>query len=108
MEESLEYLFLAKELFISIPQRILNVNLEISNTFYSMGMNNKAKELIKQNLSDEIIIQSQKFDKFKLLEKIYSDEGATYNLLSGKDLLTETGNFPRAGIAPKITWADLF
>ncbi len=30
LEESLEYLFLAKELFISIPQRILNVNLEIS------------------------------------------------------------------------------
>jgi hypothetical protein len=85
LEESLEYLFLAKELFISIPQRILNVNLEISNTLYSMGMNNKAKELIQQNLSDEIIIQSQKLDNFKLLEKIYSDEGATYNLLSVKD-----------------------
>jgi DNA-binding CsgD family transcriptional regulator len=50
-----------------------------------MGMNNKAKELIQQNLSDEIIIQSQKLDNFKLLEKIYSDEGATYNLLSVKD-----------------------
>ena len=85
LEESLEYLFLAKELFISIPQRILNVNLEISNTFYSMGMNNKAKELIQQNLSDEIINQSQKLDNFKLLEKIYSDEGSTYNLLSVKD-----------------------
>ena len=85
LEESLEYLFLAKELFISIPQRILNVNLEISNTLYSMGMNNKAKELIQQNLSDEIIIQSQKLDNFKLLEKIYSDEGAPYNLLSVKD-----------------------
>ena len=85
LEESLEYLFLAKELFISIPQRILNVNLEISNTLYSMGMNNKAKELIQQNLSDEIIIQSQKLDNFKLLEKIYSDEGSTYNLLSVKD-----------------------
>jgi hypothetical protein len=85
LEESLEYLFLAKELFISIPQRILNVNLEISNTLYSMGMNNKAKELIQQNLSDEIINQSQKLDNFKLLEKIYSDEGSTYNLLSVKD-----------------------
>ena len=85
LEESLEYLFLAKELFISIPQRILNVNLEISNTLYSMGMNNKAKELIQQNLSDEIINQSQKLDNFKLLEKIYSDEVSTYNLLSVKD-----------------------
>ncbi|NCG34377.1 MAG: hypothetical protein GWO78_00010 [Dehalococcoidales bacterium] len=85
LEESLEYLFLAKELFISNPQRIPNVNLEISKTLYSMGMINKAKELIQQNLSDEIIIQSQKLDNFKLLEKIYSDEGSTYNLLSVKD-----------------------
>ena len=85
LEESLEYLFLAKELFVSIPPRIPNVNLEISNTLYSMGMNNKAKELIQLNLSDEIINQSQKLDNFKLLEKIYSDEGSTYNLLSVKD-----------------------
>ena len=85
LEESLEYLFLAKELFISNPQRIPNVNLEISNTLYSMGMNNKAKELIQQNLSDEIINQSQKLDNFKLLEKIYSDEGSINNLLSVKD-----------------------
>ena len=85
LEESLEYLFLAKELFVSIPQRIPNVNLEISNTLYSMGMINKAKELIQQNLSDEIIIQSQKLDNFKLLEKIYTDEGSMNKLLSVKD-----------------------
>jgi len=85
LEESLEYLFLAKELFVSIPQRIINVNIKISNTYYLMGMNSKAKEFIQLNLSDEIITQSQKLDNFKLLEKIYSDEGSTYNLLSVKD-----------------------
>lgn len=85
LEESLEYLFLAKELFVSIPQRIINVNIKISNTYYLMGMNSKAKEFIQLNLSDKIITQSQKLDNFKLLEKIYSDEGSTYNLLSVKD-----------------------
>ena len=85
LEESLEYLFLAKELITSIPQRIPDVNFEISNTFYSMGMNNKAKELIQQNLSNENINQSQKLDNFKLLEKIYSDERSMDNLLSVKD-----------------------
>ena len=85
IEESLEYLFLAKELIGSIPQRIPIINLEISNVFYLMGMNNKAKELIQQNLINENINQFQKLDNFKLLEKIYSDEGSTYNLLSVKD-----------------------
>ena len=85
LEESIEYLTLAKELFISIPQMIPNVNLEISNTFYSMGMNNEAKELIQQNLSNQNANQSQKIDNFKLLEKIYTDEGSTNNLLSIKD-----------------------
>ena len=85
LEDSLKYLFLARELLVSIPQRIPNVNLEISNTVYSLGMTDKAKELIKQNLSNENINQSQKLENFKLLEKIYSDEGATYNLLSVKD-----------------------
>lgn len=83
--ESIEYLTLAKELFISIPQMIPNVNLELSNTFYSMGMNNEAKELIQQNLSNQNANQSQKIDNFKLLEKIYTDEGSTNNLLSIKD-----------------------
>ena len=85
LEESIEYLTLAKELFISIPQMIPNVNLEISNTFYSMGMNNEAKELIQQSLNNQNTNQSQKIDNFKLLEKIYIDEGATNNLLSIKD-----------------------
>ena len=83
--ESLEYLFLAKELIGSIPQRIPIINLEISNVFYLMGMNNKAKELIQQNLINENINQFQKLDNFKLLEKIYSDEGSTNYLLSVKD-----------------------
>ena len=85
IEESLEYLFLAKELLGSIPQRIPIINLEISNVFYLMGMNNKAKELIQQNLINENINQFQKLDNFKLLEKIYSDEGSTNYLLSVKD-----------------------
>ena len=85
IEESLEYLFLAKELLGSIPQRIPIINLEISNVFYLMGMNNKAKELIQQNLINENINQYQKLDNFKLLEKIYSDEGSTNYLLSVKD-----------------------
>ena len=85
LEESLEYLFLAKELSVSIPQRIPIVNLEISNTLYSMGMKNKAKELIQQNLINSNTNQSQKLDNFKLLEKIYTDEGSTNNLLSVKD-----------------------
>jgi len=85
IEESLEYLFLAKELIGSIPQRIPIINLEISNVFYLMGMNNKAKELIQQNLINENINQFQKLDNFKLLEKIYSDEGSTNYLLSVKD-----------------------
>ena len=85
IEESLEYLFLAKELIGSIPQRIPNINLEISNVFYLMGMNNKAKELIQQNLINENINQYQKLDNFKLLEKIYTDEGSTNYLLSVKD-----------------------
>ena len=85
IEESLEYLFLAKELIGLIPQRIPNINLEISNVFYLMGMNNQAKELIQQNLINENINQYQKLDNFKLLEKIYSDERSTNNLLSVKD-----------------------
>ena len=55
LEESLEYLFLAKELFVSIPQRIINVNIKISNTYYLMGMNSKAKEFIQLNLSLSLI-----------------------------------------------------
>jgi DNA-binding CsgD family transcriptional regulator len=85
MEESLEYLFLAKDLTVSIPQRVINVNTKISNTYYLMGMSSKAKEFIQQDLNDKNINQSQKLENFKLLEKIYSDEGSTYNLLSVKD-----------------------
>ena len=85
LEESLEYLFLAKDLTLSNPQSIPNVNIKISNTYYLMGMSSIAKEFIKQHLSDKNINQSQKLDNFKLLEKIYSDEGSTYNLLSVKD-----------------------
>jgi DNA-binding CsgD family transcriptional regulator len=85
LEESLEYLFLAKNLTVSIPQRAINVNIKISNTYYLMGMSSKAKEFIQQDLNDKNINQSQKLENFKLLEKIYSDEGSTYNLLSVKD-----------------------
>ena len=85
MEESLEYLFLAKDLTVSIPQSVINVNTKISNTYYLMGMSSKAKEFIQQDLNDKNINQSQKLENFKLLEKIYSDEGSTYNLLSVKD-----------------------
>jgi DNA-binding CsgD family transcriptional regulator len=85
MEESLEYLFLAKDLTVSIPQSVINVNTKISNTYYLMGMSSKAKEFIQQDLNDKNANQSQKLENFKLLEKIYSDEGSTYNLLSVKD-----------------------
>ena len=85
MEESLAYLFLAKDLTVSNPQSIPNVNIKISNAYYLMGMSSKAKEFIQQNLSDKNINQSQKLDNFKLLEKIYSDEGSINNLLSVKD-----------------------
>ncbi len=85
MEESLEYLFLAKDLTVSNPQSIPNVNIKISNTYYLMGMSSIAKEFIQQHLSDKNINQSQKLDNFKLLEKIYSDEGSINNLLSVKD-----------------------
>ncbi len=85
MEESLDYLFLAKDLTVSIPQSVINVNTKISNTYYLMGMSSKAKEFIQQDLNDKNVNQSQKLENFKLLEKIYSDEGSTYNLLSVKD-----------------------
>jgi tetratricopeptide (TPR) repeat protein/DNA-binding CsgD family transcriptional regulator len=85
MEESLEYLFLAKDLTVSIPQSVINVNTKISNTYYLMGMSSKAMEFIQQDLNDKNVNQSQKLENFKLLEKIYSDEGSTYNLLSVKD-----------------------
>ena len=85
MEESLEYLFLAKDLTVSIPQGVINVNTKISNTYYLMGMSSKAMEFIQQDLNDKNVNQSQKLENFKLLEKIYSDEGSTYNLLSVKD-----------------------
>jgi DNA-binding CsgD family transcriptional regulator len=42
-------------------------------------------EFIQQDLNDKNVNQSQKLENFKLLEKIYSDEGSTYNLLSVKD-----------------------
>ena len=85
MEESLEYLFLAKDLTVSIPQSVIDVNTKISNTYYLMGMSSKAMEFIQQDLNDKNVNQSQKLENFKLLEKIYSDEGSTYNLLSVKD-----------------------
>jgi DNA-binding CsgD family transcriptional regulator len=85
LEESLEYLLLAKNLTVSIPQRAINVNTKISNTYYLMGMSSKAMEFIQQDLNDKNVNQSQKLENFKLLEKIYSDEGSTYNLLSVKD-----------------------
>jgi len=83
--ESLEYLIKAKELAQDFLFRIPEINLEISETYLNLNMDNEARELILENLSLEEITQSQKIYNFKLLEKIYLNEGSNENLLRIKD-----------------------
>ena len=85
VKESLEYLLYAKELAEEIPNELPKVNLAISNTFFSLGMYNNAKDLIQENLYASEITQSQKLNNFKLLEKIYVNEGSNSDLLKVKD-----------------------
>ena len=85
VKESLEYLLYAKELAEEIPNELPKVNLAISNTFFSLGMYNNAKDLIQENLYAIEITQSQKLNNFKLLEKIYENEGSNSDLLKVKD-----------------------
>lgn len=85
VKESLEYLLYAKELAEEIPNELPKVNLAISNTFFSLGMYNNAKDLIQENLYANEITQSQKLNNFKLLEKIYENEGSNSDLLKVKD-----------------------
>ena len=85
VKESLEYLLNAKELAKEIPNELPKVNLAISNTFFSLGMYENAKYLIQENLYTNEIAQSQKLNNFKLLEKIFNNEGSTPELLKVKD-----------------------
>ena len=85
IKESLEYLLNAKELVKEIPNELPKVNLAISNTFFSLGMYENAKYLIQENLYTNEIAQSQKLNNFKLLEKIFNNEGSTSELLKVKD-----------------------
>tara|TARA_Y100001934_G_C12289999_1_gene744321 strand:- start:750 stop:1556 length:807 start_codon:yes stop_codon:yes gene_type:complete len=48
-------------------------------------MYNNAKDLIQENLYANEITQSQKLNNFKLLEKIYENEGSNSDLLKVKD-----------------------
>ena len=85
LKESLEYLLNAKDLVKEIPNELPKVNLAISNTFFSLGMYENAKYLIQENLYTNEIAQSQKLNNFKLLEKIFNNEGSTSELLKVKD-----------------------
>ena len=85
LKESLEYLLNAKELVKEIPNELPKVNLAISNTFFSLGMYENAKYLIQENLYTNEIAQSQKLNNYKLLEKIFNNEGSTPELLKVKD-----------------------
>ena len=85
IKESLEYLLNAKKLLKEIPNELPKVNLAISNTFFSLGMYENAKYLIQENLYTNEIAQSQKLNNFKLLEKIFNNEGSTSELLKVKD-----------------------
>ena len=85
VEESLEYLLFARNLIEDIPNEIPKVNSEISKTYFLLGMNDKAKNLIQKNLNYERINATQRLNNFKLLEKIYLSEQSTENLLRVKD-----------------------
>ena len=83
--ESLNYLLVSRSLLNDIPNEIPKVNFEISNVYYSLGMIDKAKDLIIENLNTKQITQPQKLNNFKLLEKIYINENSIANLLNVKD-----------------------
>jgi len=84
-QESLDYLLFAKQLLKDFPNEIPKVNYDISEIYFSLGMNERSKGLILENLNDEQTNQIQKLDNFKLLEKIYINEKSLENLLMVKD-----------------------
>ena len=84
-QESLDYLLFAKQLLKDFPNEIPKVNYDISDIYFSLGMNERSKGLILENLNDEQTNQIQKLDNFKLLEKIYINEKSLENLLMVKD-----------------------
>ena len=84
-QESLYYLLFAKQLLKDFPNEIPKVNYDISDIYFSLGMNERSKGLIFENLNDEQTNQIQKLDNFKLLEKIYINEKSLENLLMVKD-----------------------
>lgn len=83
--ESLNYLLVSRSLLNDIPNEIPKVNFEISNVYYSLGMIDKAKDLLIENLNTKQITQPQKLNNFKLLEKILINENSIANLLNVKD-----------------------
>ena len=95
VSESLEYLVKAKKIAVNLEYEIPKINLEISNAYFNLGMNDAAKNLILENLNLEQLNQAQKINNFKLLEKIYTSAKSIENLLKVKDsiiLYTEQPN----------------
>lgn len=95
VSESLEYLVKAKKIAVNLEYEIPKINLEISNAYFNLGMNDDAKNLILENLNLEQLNQAQKINNFKLLEKIYTSAKSIENLLKVKDsiiLYTEQPN----------------
>ena len=84
-EESLKYLFFAKELVDENQYLIPVIDYNLSKVYIELGMNENAKNLILKNLSLKEINGSQKLNNFKLLEKIYINEKSIEDLLSVKD-----------------------
>ncbi len=85
VSESLEYLFKAKKNAVNLEYEIPKINLEISNVFFNLGMNDDAKNLILENLNLDQLNQAQKINNFKLLEKIFTSEKSIEDLLRVKD-----------------------
>lgn len=85
VSESLEYLFKAKKNAVNLEYEIPKINLEISNVFFNLGMNDDAKNLILENLNLDQLNQAQKINNFKLLEKIFTSEKSIEDLLKVKD-----------------------
>ena len=85
VSESLEYLFKAKKNAVNLEYEIPKINLEISNVFFNLGMNDDAKNLILENLNLDQLNQTQKINNFKLLEKIFTSEKSIEDLLKVKD-----------------------
>ena len=85
--ESLNYLLVSRSLLNDIPNEIPKVNFDISNAYYSLGMNDKEKDLILENLKTKQITQPQTLDNDKLLEKIYIKEKAIVTLIKENDTI---------------------